>query len=81
MDSSVVMLYFAAAVMLGLGSIAAAVGIAIIGGKFLDGAARQPELIPTLRSQFFVIVGLVDAMPVITIAMGLYVIFVIAAAH
>ncbi|KOR32727.1 ATP F0F1 synthase subunit C [Achromatium sp. WMS3] len=74
-----VLLYFAAAIMLSIGSLAAAAGITMIGSKFLDGAARQPELVPMLRSQFFVIVGLVDAMPVITVAMGLYIIFVVAA--
>lgn len=79
MDFSHALLFVAAAVMLCGGAIAAAIGIAMIGARFLDGAARQPELIPVLRSQFFVLVGLVDAMPVITIAMGLYVIFVVAA--
>jgi F-type H+-transporting ATPase subunit c len=73
------MLYIAAAIMLSIGSLAAALGITVIGSKFLEGAARQPELVPMLRSQFFVIVGLVDAMPVISVAMGLYVIFVVAA--
>lgn len=80
MTIEVVLLYFAAAIMLSVGAFAAAWGITNIGVKFLDGAARQPELIPALRAQFFVIVGLVDAMPVITVAMGLYIIFVVAAA-
>ncbi|MDU2658241.1 MAG: ATP synthase F0 subunit C, partial [Clostridium perfringens] len=30
-------------------------------GKFLEGAARQPDLIPLLRTQFFIVMGLVDA--------------------
>lgn len=79
MDFTHAMLYIAAAIMLSIGSLAAALGITVIGSKFLEGAARQPELVPMLRSQFFVIVGLVDAMPVISVAMGLYVIFVVAA--
>jgi len=44
----------------------------ILGGKFLDGAARQPELAPMLRTQMFVVVGLLDAMAVIGVAMGLF---------
>jgi F-type H+-transporting ATPase subunit c len=46
-----------------------------LGGRFLEGAARQPELIPMLRTQFFIVMGLVDALPVIAIAMGLFVMF------
>ena len=61
--------------MLGLGAVGAGVGIGILGGRFLEGAARQPELIPMLRTQFFIVMGLVDALPVIAIAMGLYLMF------
>ena len=46
-------LYFAGAFILGMSALAAAVGIGVLGGKFLEGAARQPELIPLLRTQFF----------------------------
>ena len=37
------LLYMAAAVMMGLAAIGAAIGIGILGGKFLEGAARQPD--------------------------------------
>jgi F-type H+-transporting ATPase subunit c len=36
---------------MGLGALGAAVGIGILGARFLEGAARQPELIPMLRTQ------------------------------
>ncbi len=36
------LLYMAAAVMMGLAAIGAAI-IGILGGKFLEGAARQPD--------------------------------------
>jgi len=71
------LLYIAGAVMLGLGALGAAVGIGILGGRFLEGVARQPELIPVLRTQFFIVMGLVDALPVIAIAIGLYVLFAV----
>jgi F-type H+-transporting ATPase subunit c len=64
-----------AGLMLGLGAVGAGVGIGVLGGRFLEGAARQPELIPMLRTQFFIVMGLVDALPVIAIAMGLYLMF------
>jgi F-type H+-transporting ATPase subunit c len=77
MNEATALLYIAGAVMMGLGALGAAVGIGILGGRFLEGAARQPELIPMLRTQFFIVMGLVDALPVIAIAIGLYVLFAV----
>ncbi|MEJ2576899.1 MAG: F0F1 ATP synthase subunit C [Gammaproteobacteria bacterium] len=77
MEMATALLYLAAAFMLGLGAVGAAIGIGMLGGKFLDGAARQPELVPMLRTQFFIVMGLTDALPVIAIAMGLYVLFAV----
>jgi F-type H+-transporting ATPase subunit c len=71
------LLYIAGGIMMGLGALGAAIGIGILGGRFLEGVARQPELIPTLRTQFFIVMGLVDALPVIAIAIGLYVLFAV----
>lgn len=71
-------LFIAAAVMMGFGALGAAVGIGILGSKFLDGAARQPELIPVLRTQFFVVMGLVDAVPMIAVGLSMYVMFAVA---
>ncbi|XZQ55011.1 MAG: F0F1 ATP synthase subunit C [Arsenophonus sp.] len=70
-------LYIAAAIIVGLASIGAAIGIGILGGKFLEGAARQPELIPLLRTQFFIVMGLIDAIPMISVGLGLYIMFII----
>ncbi|ACL29837.1 F0F1 ATP synthase subunit C [Buchnera aphidicola str. APS (Acyrthosiphon pisum)] len=72
------MLYIAVAIMVGLASIGAAIGIGILGGKFLEGAARQPDLVPLLRTQFFVVMGLVDAIPMIAVGLGLYMLFAIS---
>jgi F-type H+-transporting ATPase subunit c len=69
--------FIGAGLMLGLGALGAAVGIGVLGGRFLEGAARQPELIPMLRTQFFIVMGLTDALPVISIAMGLYLMFAV----
>ena len=72
------LLYIAGALMMGLGALGAAVGIGVLGGRFLEGAARQPELIPLLRTQFFIVMGLVDAVPMIGVGLGLYVLFAVA---
>lgn len=79
MEMSQALLYLASAIMMGLGAVAAAIGIGLLGGRFLEGAARQPELVPLLRTQFFIVMGLVDALPIIAIAISLYLIFVVAA--
>ena len=75
MEMATALLYLAAAFMLGLGAVGAAIGIGMLGGKFLDGAARQPELVPMLRTQFFIVMGLTDAVPMIAVGLGMYVMF------
>lgn len=72
------MLFLAAGLMMGLAAIGGAVGIGILGGKFLEGSARQPELMPMLRTQFFIVMGLVDAIPMICVGIALYIIFAAA---
>ena len=74
------LLYIAGALMMGLGALGAAVGIGVLGGRFLEGAARQPELIPLLRTQFFIMMGLVDAIPMIAVGLALYVMFAVVGA-
>ena len=46
MELAQAVVYIAAGIMLGLGALGAGVGIGVLGGRFLEGAARQPELIP-----------------------------------
>jgi F-type H+-transporting ATPase subunit c len=77
MELAQAVVFIAAGLMLGLGALGAAIGIGVLGGRFLEGAARQPELIPMLRTQFFIVMGLTDALPVISIAMGLYLMFAV----
>lgn len=68
-------LIVAGALMMGLGAVGASIGVGVLGGKFLEGVARQPELLPMLRTQLFIVLGLVDAVPMIAVGIGLYVIF------
>ena len=75
MEIATALLYIAGGLMLGLGALGAAIGIGILGGRFLEGAARQPELIPMLRVQFFIVMGLVDAVPMIAVGIAMYVMF------
>jgi F-type H+-transporting ATPase subunit c len=72
------LLYIAGALMMGMASIGAALGIGLLGGRFLEGAARQPELVPLLRTQFFIVMGLVDAVPMIAVGLTMYILFAVA---
>ena len=57
--------------MVGLGALGACIGIAIMGAKFLESAARQPELVPMLQGRMFLLAGLIDAAFIIALAVGL----------
>lgn len=65
----------AAALLIGLAALGTAVGFGVLGGKFLEGVARQPELTPMLMGRMFLMAALVDAFAAISIAMGLFLIF------
>ena len=66
----------AAGLIFGLAGIGAAIGMGLMGGKFLEGASRQPELVPMLQGKMFLLVGLIDAIPIIGVGIALYLIFV-----
>lgn len=51
----------AASIIVGLGAIGACIGIAMMGGKYLEAAARQPELMDKLQTKMFLLAGLIDA--------------------
>ena len=68
-------IFIAVAVLMGLGAIGASIGVGILGGKFIEGVARQPEQLPILRPQLFIILGLVDAVPMIAVGIALYMLF------
>lgn len=58
-------------IMIGLAALGAGLGMALMAGKFLESAARQPELIPVLQVRMFITAGLIDAAFIITVAVGL----------
>ena len=65
----------AAGRLIGLGALGTAIGFAILGGKFLEGSARQPELTPMLQTKMFIVAGLLDAVPMIGVAIALLLLF------
>ena len=65
----------AAALLFGFAALGPAIGFGILGGKFLEGVARQPELKSLLMTNMFLVAGLVDAFAVISLVMGFMVMF------
>ena len=65
----------AAGLLIGLAALGTAIGFGVLGGKFLEGVARQPELTSLLMMRMFLVAALVDAFAAISIAMSLYLFF------
>jgi len=58
--------------IIGLGAMGACIGIGIMGSKFLEAAARQPELMAPLQGRMLLLVGLIDAAFIIGLAIALF---------
>jgi len=58
--------------VLGMGALGTAIGFGLLGGRFLEGVARQPELAPMLQVKMFLVAGLVDAVTMIGIGIGMW---------
>jgi F-type H+-transporting ATPase subunit c len=65
----------AAGILISLAALGTGIGFGLLGGKFLEGVARQPELGPMLMMRMFIMAGLVDAFAAISIVMGLLLFF------
>ena len=59
-------------IVLGMGAFGTAIGFGLLGGKFLEGVARQPELAPVLQVKMFLVAGLIDAITFIGIGIGMW---------
>ena len=66
------MTVIAVALLIGLGALGTAIGFGLLGGKFLEGAARQPEMVPMLQVKMFIVAGLLDAVTMIGVGIALY---------
>lgn len=60
----------AAGIVFGLGALGAGIGNGLIVGRALEGISRQPELRGVLQSTMFIGIGLVEAMPIITLVLA-----------
>ena len=57
--------------IIGLGALGACVGVGIMCSRFLEGAARQPELAPMLQAKVFLLLGLIDASFIIGVGLAM----------
>ena len=57
--------------IIGLGAAGACIGIGIMCAAFMEGAARQPEMIPTLQGKVFLLLGLIDASFIIGVGLAM----------
>lgn len=58
--------------VLSFGALGTAIGFGILGGKLLESSARQPELAPMLQTKMFLVAGLIDAITMIGIGIGMW---------
>ena len=58
--------------LIGLGALGTAIGFGLLGGKFLEGAARQPEMAPMLQVKMFIVAGLLDAVTMVGVGIALW---------
>ena len=65
-------------ILIGLGALGVGIGMGLLGGRWLEGSARQPELANMLRTQMFLVVALLDALAMIGVGIALYMLFAIA---
>ena len=59
--SAVGFVALACGLIIGLGAIGACLGIALMGGNYIEASARQPELMDKLQTKMFLLAGLIDA--------------------
>jgi len=72
MESIYAMTVLGVLLVLGMGALGTAIGFGVLGGKFLEGAARQPELVGMLQGKMFLVAGLIDAVTMIGIGIGMW---------
>jgi len=72
METVVGMTAISVGLLIGMGALGTAIGFGLLGGRFLEGAARQPEMTPMLQVKMFIVAGLLDAVPMIGVGIALF---------
>jgi F-type H+-transporting ATPase subunit c len=56
-------------------AVGTSIGFGMLGGKFLEGVARQPEVAGVLQVRMFIVAGLLDALSIIGVAFAALLMF------
>ena len=75
METVITATIIGASILLAFAALGTAIGFAILGGKFLESSARQPELASSLQTKTFIVAGLLDAIAMIAVGISLLFIF------
>jgi len=67
MESVITATIIGASILLAFAALGTAIGFALLGGKFLESSARQPELASSLQTKMFIVAGLLDAIAMIAV--------------
>jgi len=70
--TNVALVALACGLIIGLGAVGACIGIGIMGGKYIEASARQPELMNALQTKMFLLAGLIDAAFIIGTGIALW---------
>ena len=58
--------------IIGLGAAGACIGVGIMASKYIESAARQPEVMGELQTKVFLLLGLIDASFIIGTGIALW---------
>ena len=75
METVITATIIGASILLAFAALGTAIGFAILGGKFLESSAHQPELASSLQTKMFIVAGLLDAIAMIAVGISLLFIF------
>ena len=70
--TNVAFVALACGLIIGLGALGACIGIAMMGGKYLEASARQPELMDKLQGKMLLLAGLIDAAFIIGVGIAMF---------
>ena len=65
----------AVAILIGGAAIGSATGVGGVGAKLIEATARQPSEAGMLQNKAFLMAGMLDAIPILSVAMALLILF------
>ena len=69
------MTMLAAAILLAGAAIGSALGVGSVGAKLIESTARQPTEASMLQNKAFLMAGMLDAIPILAVAVALLLLF------